>query len=705
MSGWVLTDLCVPNWAFKNCENLKTVKMPTNTKLYDIKQEAFSGCTSLEEFDFSHIGIIDRYAFSDCSSLKQVDFENNSSCPYINDHSFSGCLNLEQVIFSSRGCQQFFMSAFEGCSSLTSIEWLSEIVPKIFDLQQSPYYGLWDKGFDAYNLPYGHVTFKMLGYIADECMVENDQEFWKKVQFDRIYETLTGECGDQGDNVTWSLDTKEGVLHISGSGYMKMPEDENVLTWKDRNRAVKQVDLGADIESICSNAFSGCPIKSITLNKHLKSIGDNAFSRSEIETVTFNDELTSIGNWAFGNCDYLQSIEVSNSVREMGNSVFSYCQNLQSVVLPSNLESFGQAIFNQCTNLKSVILPKRISNIPQYAFGGCRNLTDLYMPAYTPPTGTGSGLGGIVNNNLTLHIPQGSKSAYQTSSIWSTYNNFDEYYAYINVNNNGGGAVVIGEDSLLAGNWDDYLTDGDSFEIKLIPNDYYEVSNFTVNGLDASSSLVDNTLSITNLQESKNIQVAFAPKHFSVSVEIQGRGHVYVLGYDIEIGGKFEVTHDNKMRISAFPNEGYKLSKVLLNDSDITNQVEGGYAIYNPTQDMDIKVTFSKDIFKLTYMIGDEIYKETEYEFEAFITPEPAPEGDYKYFEWIGLPETMPAHDVVVTANYETGILEVLMANQNRLRIYSPDGKLLDKPQKGLNIIIMDNGEIKKVFVKQDSLR
>ena len=119
-----------------------------------------------------------------------------------------------------------------------------------------------------------------------------------------------------------------------------------------------------------------------------------------------------------------------------------------------------------------------------------------------------------------------------------------------------------------------------------------------------------------------------------------------------------------------------------------------------PAHDVTVTGTFSINSYTLTYMIDDMVYKTVEYEFGATITPEPQPDGDYSTFEWIGIPTTMPAHDVVVTASYETGILEVLMATQRKLRIYSPEGKLLDKPQKGLNIIIMDNGESKKVFVK-----
>ena len=100
------------------------------------------------------------------------------------------------------------------------------------------------------------------------------------------------------------------------------------------------------------------------------------------------------------------------------------------------------------------------------------------------------------------------------------------------------------------------------------------------------------------------------------------------------------------------------------------------------------------------YRVDDKVYKETVYEYGAAITPEPKPEGDYATFEWKDLPQTMPAHDVVVYASYTSGIAEILMNTQRSIRIYSTDGEKLDKPQKGLNIVIFDDGTIKKIVVK-----
>ena len=87
------------------------------------------------------------------------------------------------------------------------------------------------------------------------------------------------------------------------------------------------------------------------------------------------------------------------------------------------------------------------------------------------------------------------------------------------------------------------------------------------------------------------------------------------------------------------------------------------------------------------------------YNYGAAITPEPQPEGDYESFEWVGLPETMPAHDVTVHASYVTGITDILMT-EKIVRIYSPNGKVLKKPQKGLNLVLMRDGTIRKIVLK-----
>ena len=122
-----------------------------------------------------------------------------------------------------------------------------------------------------------------------------------------------------------------------------------------------------------------------------------------------------------------------------------------------------------------------------------------------------------------------------------------------------------------------------------------------------------------------------------------------------------------------------------------------------PAHDVSVIGSFIINNYKLTYMIDYEIYKETVYEYGAAITPEPQPEGNYQTFEWVDLPQIMPAHDVVVHASYTSGtsgIIKNLNSSLHNIELYSPSGKKLDKLQKGINIVVYDDGIVHKIKVK-----
>ena len=146
----------------------------------------------------------------------------------------------------------------------------------------------------------------------------------------------------------------------------------------------------------------------------------------------------------------------------------------------------------------------------------------------------------------------------------------------------------------------------------------------------------------------------------------------------------------------------YGSSVIVENDPEKEGYTFSGWSwIPKKMPDEDVTVTgyFTVNKYKLIYMIGNETYKEVEIEYGSTIPTEPQPDGVYVRFEWIGVPETMPAHDVIVYADFETGIMDV-RSLQGVRRIYSPNGKRINKLQKGLNIVMMNDGFIKKVYVK-----
>ena len=75
-----------------------------------------------------------------------------------------------------------------------------------------------------------------------------------------------------------------------------------------------------------------------------------------------------------------------------------------------------------------------------------------------------------------------------------------------------------------------------------------------------------------------------------------------------------------------------------------------------PAHDVTVTGSFSVNSYKLTYILDGEIYKEIEVAYGSTITPGTALEKEgYTFSGWSEIPETMPAHDVVVTASFTKG--------------------------------------------------
>ena len=72
-----------------------------------------------------------------------------------------------------------------------------------------------------------------------------------------------------------------------------------------------------------------------------------------------------------------------------------------------------------------------------------------------------------------------------------------------------------------------------------------------------------------------------------------------------------------------------------------------------PARDVTVTGSFSINSYKLTYILDGEVYKTESIAYGTEITPEPAltKEG-YTFSGWSEIPETMPAHDVTVTGSF-----------------------------------------------------
>jgi len=80
-----------------------------------------------------------------------------------------------------------------------------------------------------------------------------------------------------------------------------------------------------------------------------------------------------------------------------------------------------------------------------------------------------------------------------------------------------------------------------------------------------------------------------------------------------------------------------------------------------PAHDVTYTAQFNANTYKLTYRVDDHFYKQFNVAYGATITPiaDPAPKEGYTFSGWSEIPETMPAHDVVVNGYFNTNQYQV----------------------------------------------
>ncbi len=241
----------------------------------------------------------------------------------------------------------------------------------------------------------------------------------------------SGNCGKDGSNVTWTLDST-GLLTISGEGQMA---DNAGGTAQWGNRA-KSVSIQNGVTSIGANAFRDCTgLTSVTIGSGVTSIGDYAFrgctglkeviynaraaecskynvfqnagTASGGMKVVFGESVEKIPSELFYNCTALTGVTIPDGVTSIGERAFSGCTGLKEViynakaaecskydvfqnagtaavgmkvVFGKSVEKIPSNIFYNCESLTSVTILDSVTSIGDWAFSGCAGLTSVTIP-------------------------------------------------------------------------------------------------------------------------------------------------------------------------------------------------------------------------------------------------------------------------------------------------------------------------------------
>ena len=190
---------------------------------------------------------------------------------------------------------------------------------------------------------------------------------------------VDGTCDD---NLTWTLNTKDSTLVISGEGEMKTSYD-SPSPWSDYKIYIKYVTVEDGVTSIGHYAFQYCSsLTSVTIGNNVTSIGAYTFEGcSGLTSVTIPNSVTSIGYQAFYNCTGLTSVTIGSGVTSIEPSAFYGCSSLTSVTLGNSVTSIGGSAFRNCSGLTSITIPNSVTSIGREAFSGCSGLTSVVWNA------------------------------------------------------------------------------------------------------------------------------------------------------------------------------------------------------------------------------------------------------------------------------------------------------------------------------------
>ena len=431
-------ELVIPNsvvsigdYAFYLCNNFYKLKFEDGSKLETIGSHAFAGydwngaiymAFTGELIIPNSVTSIGNYAFEYCYDFTKLKFEENSKLQTIGSWTFAHCKGFSGELVIPKNVTSIKSYAFYNCEKITSLTF--EEGSKLENIESSAFSN--NKKLSTVTSPateaptLGNNVFSNISdstrtlYYPEESILSYLEKGWFNYFPMPESMTLSGKCGD---NLTWEVNTDDGILKIEGSGNMYDYDDSNnIAPWRNASNYLKELELGNGITSIGNYAFYYCDSIRGELNipdgvtyigdcafagywnrssnftgeliipNSVTSIGNNAFYYCDkFTSLTFEDnsQLETIGNNAFGSCNFTGELVIPNSVTSIGNDAFGNCNNFTSLSFEDNsqLETIGNSVFSSCYGFTGdLVIPSSVTSIGDNAFYNCNFTGELTIP-------------------------------------------------------------------------------------------------------------------------------------------------------------------------------------------------------------------------------------------------------------------------------------------------------------------------------------
>ena len=328
----------------------------------------------------------------------------------------------------------------------------------------------------------------------------------------------------------------------------------------------------------------------------------------DLEEVEIPNTFTHIGYYLFSNCTKLKTLQLPENLKKIDNFAFMGTV-IKNFVIPDKVTEIGlKAFYN--SNIETIVLPECLNTIGENCFNECGGLKNIVVKNPAPIEIPENAFSAYSYLSGTLYVPNGKKELYMNAKCWSEFQKISEGSIKYNL------TYIIDGKKYKSLN----IEEGETITPETPPiKDGYTFSGWS----DIPETMPAQDVTITG---------TFTANKYKLT---------YIVG-----GSEFktyEVEYGTSINQEAFPEqEGYTFSGW----SEIPETM--------PAHDVTVTGLFTVNTYTLTYMIDGEVYKTVDCVYGTAITPEDEPtKVGYTFSGWSETPETMPAHDVTITGQFE----------------------------------------------------
>lgn len=458
-----------------------------------IAEEAFMDCTMMTSISLSDsIKTIQSRAFAGCTSLTSIRIP---AAQFISSYIFTGCTNLTTVDFgNSQISQGYTIYPFYGCTNLKNI------------IIRNP-----------------KSTFSKHFYIVKE-----DHELKGTWWYDYIYllpslEEIILPYIESSDNFGPLYGAYKCVNHVGSDQQTKVFSGYEIQQYGDWTKTSLYLP-----ETLKTITYVGDPQKRYALKPQLllshydydfiDVIFNDVTEGSNRSYLSFSCEGTDIPAGFFSKARKLKKISIpfpgEGTIDNFSNfgelftkektdgmrAVTQYFEDgeTQTYYIPVSLEELTitegcgfipYGGLSGCTMLKRIVLPSSLYMIGEKAFYSCAQLSDIYCAGAEPAVAFSNSFDGIRFTSCKLHVPLNSGELYKDSEGWKRFYNIHEGNSIIvtavkNIENAG---LLLGLETCIL---------GQTANLKAIANSgyvfagWYEEDNLLTNNYNYSFAVV-----------------------------------------------------------------------------------------------------------------------------------------------------------------------------------------------------------------------